>query len=471
MKTTKPASVLWASFAKGGASLVLALGLMGASTPSSLAADPAMEDLLGLLRQRGSITEAEFQRMSAKSSAGSAQKFLTKDDLKKEWFGKMSIRGYVQTRYTHVFEADEAAAKSFGTLNDPSVQRRDQLIVRRGRMIFSGDMHDHLYLYAQIDYQAGVATGYSETANSGLQTRDLYADISFDQDKEHRLRLGISKTPYGFVNLQSSQNRLSMERPDALNTAVEGERDLGAYYMWADKEARRRFKDLVASGLKGSGDYGVITLGINNGQGLNRYDSNRNPHVVARLAYPFQLESGQYFELGLSGYHGQFVPGGAQSSAPKSARAFDDTRAAANFVWYPQPFGIEAEWTIGRGPETEISFNETTGRGTNSAAGVTSQNLQGGYVLANYKMDTSAGVVIPFTRWQYFDGARKFVIGAPTQKINEVDFGIEYQPWSCFEVALIYTHAFERTSSNATTSTNFLTKENDRLSIQGQFNF
>lgn len=466
------------------------LAASGSVLPS-LATDYTVADLLQTLRQRGTISEEEYQRMSKTNSKTLPR---TVDTVKDSWFEKMSIRGYVQTRYTHVFEGDEAQRKSFSNPADPSVQRRDQLILRRGRMIFSGDMHEHLYLYAQIDYQAGVGSSYSETAQSGLQTRDLYGDINLDQNKEHRIRLGISKVPYGFVNLQSSQNRLSLERPEALNSAVEGERDLGVYYMWADKVARARFKELVASGLKGSGDYGVATIGLYNGQGLNRYDSNRNPHVLARLAYPFKLESGQFFELGISGYHGQFVPGGdanANSAATtqtattfqnqtkaNAARSYDDTRAAANFVWYPQPFGLEAEWTIGRGPETSLWYG-TDGRASRTSPNITTQNLQGGYINASYKVDTSSGVVIPFTRWSYFDGARKFVAGAPTQKVNEVDFGVEYQPWPAFEVALIYTRAIERSSTNALSTgtgtssptANYLTKGTDRISIQGQFNF
>ncbi|MEY2599576.1 MAG: hypothetical protein RLZZ142_1835 [Verrucomicrobiota bacterium] len=453
------------------------LAASGSVLPS-LATDYTVADLLQTLRQRGTISEEEYQRMSKTNSKTLPR---TVDTVKDSWFEKMGIRGYVQTRYTHVLEGDEAQRKSFSNPADPSVQRRDQLILRRGRMIFSGDMHEHLYLYAQIDYQAGVGSSYSETAQSGLQTRDLYGDINLDQNKEHRIRLGISKVPYGFVNLQSSQNRLSLERPEALNSAVEGERDLGVYYMWANKVARARFKELVATGLKGSGDYGVATIGLYNGQGLNRYDSNRNPHVLARLAYPFKLESGQFFELGISGYHGQFVPGGdananttTSGQKTKPARSYDDTRAAANFVWYPQPFGLEAEWTVGRGPETSVWYG-ANGVGVNSSQGITTQNLQGGYVNASYKVDTSSGVVIPFTRWSYFDGARKFVAGAPTQKVNEVDFGVEYQPWPAFEVALIYTRAIERSSTNATTGSsaapNYLTKGNDRISIQGQFNY
>jgi hypothetical protein len=50
--------------------------------------------------------------------------------------------------------------------------------------------------------------------------------LSFDAKKEYRVRIGQSKVPYGFENLQSSQNRLTLDRNDALNSAVVNERDL-----------------------------------------------------------------------------------------------------------------------------------------------------------------------------------------------------------------------------------------------------
>ncbi|MBM3773272.1 MAG: hypothetical protein FJW27_18680 [Acidimicrobiia bacterium] len=55
---------------------------------------------------------------------------------------------------------------------------------------------------------------------------------SLDTQNAWRLRFGQSKVPFGSVNMQSSQNRAPLERPDALNSAVEGERDLGAALMW-----------------------------------------------------------------------------------------------------------------------------------------------------------------------------------------------------------------------------------------------
>ncbi len=494
------------AFKKGAAAALLAS--CSWALPA-VAADDAMTDLLNVLRQRGSISEAEFQRMqpNAAKQASAVSSALSKDSLKKDWFGKMSIRGYVQTRYTHVMNDTEGTLTGPGAISlnnrltsptEPNIAERESFFMRRARMIFSGDVHDHLFLYAQVDWQAGVNSGYSEALASGLQTRDMYGDISLDQDKEHRFRIGVSKVPYGFVNLQSSQNRLSIERPEALNSAVEGERDLGLYYMWANKTARERFRDLNRLGLKGSGDYGVFTVGAYNGQGLNRYDSNRNLHTVVRMAYPFQLESGQFFELGLGGYDGKFVPG---NSTAKNAQQFVDRRVAANFVWYPQPFGMEVEYTVGEGPESIIDY-DSEGRGSfrnyrgsalsGAAAGdfagrnvstpiITTEKLHGGYVLFNYKADTDYGTVIPFTRWSYFDGARKFAANAPSQNVNEVDIGVEYQPWPCFEVSLVYTKAFVRTNTAAGTGTPIvgggntgiynLSKDVDRLTLQLQFNY
>ncbi len=95
----------------------------------------------------------------------------------------------------------------------------------------------------------------------------------------------------------------------------------------------------------------------------------------------------------------------------------------------------------------------------------------------NYKADTDYGPVIPFTRWSYFDGARKFVLGSPSQNVNEVDLGVEYQPWPSFEIALVYTRAFHRTNTgkNTASTTNpglfNIAKDVDRVTMQLQYNF
>ena len=109
------------------------------------------------------------------------------------------------------------------------------------------------------------------------------------QDKEWRIRGGISKVPFGFEVLQSSQQRLALDRTDAINSAVPNERDTGFFLYYTPVETRKLFRRLVDSGLKGSGDYGILGVGVYNGETLNVGEANDNKHVVLHSTYPFEL--------------------------------------------------------------------------------------------------------------------------------------------------------------------------------------
>ncbi len=60
----------------------------------------------------------------------------------------------------------------------------------------------------------------SGTSLNYAQLRDAYFDLSIDKEKQNRFRVGQSKIPYGFEELQSSQNRLDFDRTDALNSLL-----------------------------------------------------------------------------------------------------------------------------------------------------------------------------------------------------------------------------------------------------------
>jgi hypothetical protein len=201
-----------------------------------------------------------------------------------------------------------------------------------------------MYIQSDLASSAGNTQHYA-------QLRDLYFDVALDQKKEFRIRVGQSKVPFGFENLQSSQNRLSLDRNDPLNSAVANERDLGAFFFWAPEHIRKRFNHLVSSGLKGSGDYGVFAAGLYNGQTANRPEANNNLHTLARFSYPFELKNGQFIEAGISGYTGQYTVGRDQRSpATQGPEIFQDKRLAASFVLYPQPFGFQAEYNADADP-------------------------------------------------------------------------------------------------------------------------
>lgn len=377
---------------------------------------------------------------------------------KSKWYEKLSLRGYTQFRTTTLFNRD--LSPNLVVPNDPSVSETDTLNIRRGRITLSGDVSDHVSLYAQLDFYGSVGG----SGDKGLQSRDLYADIYLDDAKEYRFRAGLSKVPFGWVNLQSSGNRAPMERPDAINSAAEGERDFGLYFYWAPKEIRELFKHLVKSGLKGSGDYGVVGVGAYSGQGPNRSDLNGDVHWAARLAYPFRFGEKQIAEVAIQGYTGDFVVGTqaiAGTTPTVDSQGVDDERVGVTAVLYPQPFGFEAEWNWGVGPELNSAL--TT---------INSESLQGGYLQANYLLETSKGNVFPFARWNYFDGARKFAKNAPWDQVNELDLGFEWSPWPELEVSVMYTYTFERTDTTDVSGTAYEKAQDDqRIGFQLQWNY
>ena len=171
--------------------------------------------------------QAENEKLVEKEKAEK-----TKAD-KESWYNKISIRGYVQVRYNGLLSTNDKVScdqcdKSWGTTSTaPDAKSNNGFFIRRARIIFSGQVHPNVYVYIQPDFASSPSSGINHFA----QLRDAYADISFDKKREFRVRIGQSKVPYGFENMQSSQNRLSLDRNDAMNSAVANERDLGAFFI------------------------------------------------------------------------------------------------------------------------------------------------------------------------------------------------------------------------------------------------
>ncbi len=222
-------------------------------------ANNAHAKLEDILYEKGQITKEEW--VKSKADAEKEEAIIQQRATTEKWYEKLSIRGYTQIRYNSVTDN-----KKLNSPYDSSIGNNKGFILRRARLILSGDLNDWVSLYFQTDFAATAGTGN----NNFAQLRDLYADIflmpSKEFRKELRLRAGQSKVPYGFENLQSSQQRLALDRVDALNTGAPNERDIGFFLYYTPTETRKVFRRLIESGLKGSGDYGVLGIGVYNGQ-------------------------------------------------------------------------------------------------------------------------------------------------------------------------------------------------------------
>ncbi len=360
-------------------------------------------------------------------------------EKKPEWYETLKIRGYTQIRYNRLpsFDFNDSLINDQG---DKYIGGGSGFGIRRARVIIYGDVHPQVGVYLQTDFASAIGD-----QNHVAIVRDWYADIAVDSERTFRFRVGQSKVPFGFENLQSSQNRLAFDRNDAINSAVKDERDLGVFAYWAPAEIRKRFKDLVDNNLKGSGDYGVVGLGVYNGQTANRFDRNDNLHVVGRVSYPFQFGD-QFVELGVGGYTGLYA---IKTEDPEEGPAYDvrdddgnlrDARALASVMVYPQPFGFTAEYNIGKGPQ-QLEGDPST---------IATQNLHGGYAQAMFKIDEPLGTVslIPYVRGTLYQGGKKFETNTPRYDIQELELGAEWQLVKALELTLAYTFA-DRTSSKA----------------------
>ncbi|CAN4273501.1 Phosphate-selective porin O/P [Methylophilaceae bacterium] len=471
-----------------------------------LAHADSTNDIVNALVMKGVLTEEEGALLT-KGHSGETGAAKKEKDTTVHASSKMAIRGYLQVRNTALL-GGENSNKGINLWSDRSVgnvysmaDKDKNFIIRRARVIISGSAGDRLDYYIQPDFASSAST-----TNNVAQLRDYYGDLNITKDKVHRIRVGQSKVPYGFENLQSSQNRLALDRADAFNSAVRDERDLGAFYYYTPDNVQKLFKEIQDGGLKHSGNYGMFALGAYNGQGANQQDQNSNYHTVARLTYPWKTESGQIYEAGIQGYTGKYVrstsayrrdvtqtDGSTYATTPENgcaAAGCKDERVGISFMMYPMPFGLQGEWNWGKTPGLDTSLganvdvSSASGAQNFSKGKIVNKNLNGGYIQTMYKIDhvkigDTDGTVIPFVRWQYFDGFSKAEANAPQNKINDWELGAEWQIAPEVEFVAYYHHmnrsnlvtGSTSSTTNPSGNADYARFKADAIRMQLQYNF
>lgn len=402
------------------------------------------------------LNEAESRLAALETPKTAALEKSVEKKAEKKWFEKINVTGYLQVRINETLSTEPGSAPA-QYVGDSSVGEDQGFLIRRARLVFSGDISERISIYLQPDFASNVP-GVSDSVQFA-QIRDWYSDIHLDDNKEFRFRVGQSKIPYGWENMQSSRDRLPLDRNDALNSAARNERDLGVFFYWTPEYAQDFFKYIQDNNLKGSGNYGVFGFGFYNGQGGSFREQNDDLHMIARYTQPITFENGQLMELAVQGYRGMYTVLGSSISPlgvgpavrpdgtleEGNVAGIMDERIATTLVYYPQPFGFQAEWTVGRGPGLNNAQTE-----------VIERDLYGGYGMFIYHIDTPCrGDFYPFARWGYYKGGYKTERNAPYSLINEWDLGLEWQISKNLEFVSMYTLT-DRTNTRAFSSADTL---------------
>lgn len=384
---------------------------------------------------------------------------------KKAWYEKLQLRGYTQLRLNEIVSGPKNAASGLArirSVQDSGVNDTGNFSIRRARLVVQGDISDRVSLYLQGDF-AGAVNNQSanESRQNFFQLRDAYADLFLDKRKTLKVRLGQSKVPFGWENLQSSSNRIPLDRTDAINAPVPGERDLGVVAYYTPPSIQKIWDELSHDGQKLFGNYGAFGVGVYNGQGTNRVEKTEGLMTVAMATMPFRLDGlgdafrGQVAEIGVYGLKNKFRP--EIRAGGVSTQSFQDDHIGFHAMLYPKPIGFQAEWSWGKGPQ----WDSATGT-------IRSARSTGGYVMALGRIKESLiGQIMPFARWQTYRGGWKAAINAPRLETDEYELGVEWLPLKELEFTFSWANvnraeADERRSGRA---------KGDILRTQVQWNY
>jgi hypothetical protein len=393
--------------------------------------EPAsLEDVL---LEKGVITQEDWIRIRAEEERRFAERSVVAEfSGSPRWYERITMYGYGMLRYnfTNNGQVRTYHDVSVGGKNDGA---QPGFFFRRIRWVVTGQVSDHVAFFLQPD----LATQLS--GNTTVVTlRDAYGDYYIDREKQYRIRVGLQRVPCSFDNWQASRVRMAIDRADATNSCASSERDLGLSFMWTPKIAQQRFKQMLDY-MYGPGDYGVVHLSVDNAQGLNQQELNRDKRMSLRLAWPFELPGGRLLEAGLNVNRGQFNVNFGTAGPSRTLFSFNESGNTQSrsirdqrlnfYVYYPpQPWGFIAEYVTGRGPR----------RGSDGI--VRYSSLYGGYVQAHYQWKYSdTGLANFYTRWQAYYGGLKFQTGAPDDRMNEVEMGVAWQPDPQWEITVAYT--------------------------------
>jgi Phosphate-selective porin O and P len=338
--------------------------------------------------------------------------------IPKKWSDFLTIRLLTQIRYNRLLETNPKLACE---QCDRSWGDHGGIAVRRSMFGFNGYVSDRVF------FNVVISNSTTPASLNVLSVKDASIEVALDSKKEFLLRVGQTNIPFGLENMQFPGNHTAIDRTDVINSAIPNEGDAAMLLSYTPSNIKKRLASFNTN--KGSGNTNMLSVGVFNGQTSNKAEENNTLHVVGRVTYPFSLGNGQHIETSLQAYSGKFVVTNLTKGVKGINEKFeyDDARVGGTFVFYPNPFGVFAEYNAGTSPE----YNPITNT-------IEQKKLHGGYTILLYKVQLQKQMVVPYIRYQYYEGGKKHELDARHHRVSEWEVGSEWQPLQNFEITAAY---------------------------------
>jgi hypothetical protein len=341
---------------------------------------------IDLLKRR---IEALEQQLAESKKAPPAKPAVDADALKAKNGSRLTVSGYAETRFTDIGSATgDRTAKN---VTDFQVARF------RPRLTY---LMDPKHFQAALQLNASTRSGAAASVN----TRDAY--LEYDNTGFYA-RMGQQKIPYGYeVFREGDEVRPALERARVFGVLFPDERDLGFTVASVPKSARSP----------------VVSLGVVNGDGINKIDGDKQKSVAANIIVPL----GSHHVLGGSVYTGATTAtvGGKLISQVKNA------------------YGVEHRLNLGRlSTQAEYLWGRAFGADVNGGYGQIGYNTgQRGNLFVRYDVfdphdnaprdywaRTSIGWYKDFTRQFRLTGEYDLVTNRLLPHAHPNTFGVELQ--------------------------------------------
>ena len=107
-------------------------------------AHASIEDIL---YEKGQITKEEW--LKTKADHEKEESIIQASAQLKNWFDKIAIRGYTQMRFSYLTDENDLRSEY-----DSSIGNNTGFLLRRVRLVISGDITDWLSIYFQPEFGA-----------------------------------------------------------------------------------------------------------------------------------------------------------------------------------------------------------------------------------------------------------------------------------------------------------------------------